>query len=479
MLMSFYFVFVENLLNLIDSDLCGHLESEEISCQLYGMRWSRLLLSREFRSMENQVLRIWDFLFLFSLGSASCKELNTLAPSNETPGRYGHSPQKEFSAVGAGLSKAKGGDSPHSALNRMDSGGSEASKSGVKGSDRGYEGLAVLPGIQACTLDYNTSTSMETKSVAAGEGHSLKWNMIPHTNILAPLQFLMVSMLVFIREDLLDSDNNIMMAHLMRYPDTDEIQHILDRAYLMSRGEFRVEPHVVVPRQRKRDIVFKNLQKIGKFGSKVTKSIRLGGTLVGAPNVQSAPSTPLQPADVTVTAAPKTSPRPGGADNPPADNQDGKFEMEMNAGLFSPTILSKMHSEGTESEELKFYRKLAALLSAEGDSLVSAASLASFYVDRKKYYDDVYNDESSSSDENVDDGPVVRKRAAALPPPTIDKTAAANRLRALADVIEGTKTLEDLEKACNPVPRVESKDSVVGGASLVEEVSLPDYASHI
>lgn len=53
----------ENLLRHNDPELCDFLESQFIQAQLYGMRWARLLLGREFTVTERQVLRIWDYLF--------------------------------------------------------------------------------------------------------------------------------------------------------------------------------------------------------------------------------------------------------------------------------------------------------------------------------------------------------------------------------------------------------------------------------
>ena len=48
---------------MLDSELCAHLEECHVSSQLYGLRWSRLLLGREFSMDGEQVYRLWDFLF--------------------------------------------------------------------------------------------------------------------------------------------------------------------------------------------------------------------------------------------------------------------------------------------------------------------------------------------------------------------------------------------------------------------------------
>ena len=54
---------VENLLRHNDPELCDFLEGQCIQAQLYGMRWARLMLGREFSVTNSQVLRIWDYLF--------------------------------------------------------------------------------------------------------------------------------------------------------------------------------------------------------------------------------------------------------------------------------------------------------------------------------------------------------------------------------------------------------------------------------
>jgi hypothetical protein len=59
----------ENLLRHNDPELCDFLEAQFIQSQLYGMRWARLMLGREFSITDSQVLRIWDYIF------ASCIHL--------------------------------------------------------------------------------------------------------------------------------------------------------------------------------------------------------------------------------------------------------------------------------------------------------------------------------------------------------------------------------------------------------------------
>ncbi len=53
----------EHFLSQLDPDLCMHLESCSIPGQLYGMRWCRLLFSREFPVTHTHCLKIWDYIF--------------------------------------------------------------------------------------------------------------------------------------------------------------------------------------------------------------------------------------------------------------------------------------------------------------------------------------------------------------------------------------------------------------------------------
>lgn len=414
----------------VDADLCEHLESEEISCQLYGMRWGRLLLSREFRSMEMQVLRIWDFLFTCpsgastQLSSAKSKSPARITKSSTESKKLYHTITKGNSSGGSGSFK---GDV-----------GVDGAKDVEHTGPVSEEEKVLLPKLVACTLD-----SSSNKAAADGkiDMSSLKWTPLPWDSILAPLQFVMVAMLVTIRTELLDSDNNMLMALLMRYPDTGDVNKILNLAHQMSLGLVRIDPKVVIKRQKKRDIMFKNFQMIG---SKVSKSIRRN-TTVASSTSQSAPGTPLlDETHHTNASVPKTSPRAGLAEHTSAPASEPGFEMEMNTGLFSPSIPMKKPTKKEESKAMLAYKKIVSLLTAEGEALLSAASLAEIYTNRVKCYDDVYQ-ESSSSDEDITNKDVVRKKAEPPPPPTFDRSSISNRLRGLADVIDGKITLEQYE----------------------------------
>jgi hypothetical protein len=53
----------EHFLRDLDPVLCKHLEDNFIPAQLYGMRWSRLLLGREFPVSHSHCLKLWDYMF--------------------------------------------------------------------------------------------------------------------------------------------------------------------------------------------------------------------------------------------------------------------------------------------------------------------------------------------------------------------------------------------------------------------------------
>jgi hypothetical protein len=83
-----YLSIIENLLRSIDSDLCDYLENLDIPYQLFGMRWSRLLLSREFKSIDKHVLPIWDYIFYScsrNIRNPTQNEINRLSLSHAAP----------------------------------------------------------------------------------------------------------------------------------------------------------------------------------------------------------------------------------------------------------------------------------------------------------------------------------------------------------------------------------------------------------
>jgi hypothetical protein len=103
----------EHMLRGLDPPLCRHLEENFIQAQLYGMRWSRLLLGREFELTEASLLKIWDYMFAcifdaeLSLRSGAVKsggaQPNSLA---HTSLKKQHSSQRDAKTVSQGHSSA-------------------------------------------------------------------------------------------------------------------------------------------------------------------------------------------------------------------------------------------------------------------------------------------------------------------------------------------------------------------------------------
>lgn len=63
---------VEHYLRMLDSELCHHLEECHISAQIYGLRWCRLLLGREFTSENALLFKLWDFMFACCYEAETC-----------------------------------------------------------------------------------------------------------------------------------------------------------------------------------------------------------------------------------------------------------------------------------------------------------------------------------------------------------------------------------------------------------------------
>jgi hypothetical protein len=64
------------MLRGLDPELCGHLEDNYIQAQLYGMRWARLLLGREFQCNDRGLLRLWDYMFACVLDYSMAHQVN-------------------------------------------------------------------------------------------------------------------------------------------------------------------------------------------------------------------------------------------------------------------------------------------------------------------------------------------------------------------------------------------------------------------
>jgi TBC1 domain family protein 5 len=76
--LSGFVYYIDHLLREIDSVLFHYLDRQAIQAQLYGMRWSRLMLGREFEVTDSQVLKIWDYIFACCLKTPRAKAFDPL-----------------------------------------------------------------------------------------------------------------------------------------------------------------------------------------------------------------------------------------------------------------------------------------------------------------------------------------------------------------------------------------------------------------
>jgi hypothetical protein len=165
----------EHYLQLLDPVLAAHLEENYIQSQLYGLRWSRLLLGREFTlAGGNQMFRLWDFMF------ASCYDA-------------------EF----------------NSAEDLLD----DSAPPNV------YSVLANTR-IQGYKMYHNVNKRTN------------KTDRITYvcTPLLAALADCMLAMMIQVREQLLEGDSSIVMATLMRYPEQVSVLPVIECADMIRRG---------------------------------------------------------------------------------------------------------------------------------------------------------------------------------------------------------------------------------------------------
>jgi hypothetical protein len=82
-----YCILLEHYLRILDPKLSHHLEENYIQSQLYGLRWSRLLLGREFTLVNHNMLKLWDFMFASSF-DAENNTLDSLLDDSVPPNVY-------------------------------------------------------------------------------------------------------------------------------------------------------------------------------------------------------------------------------------------------------------------------------------------------------------------------------------------------------------------------------------------------------
>eukprot|EP01031_Cornospumella_fuschlensis_P023238 gene23238-28224_t len=73
----------EHYLRILDPALAQHIEDVYIQAQLYGLRWARLLLAREFDVTHAQLLSVWDYMFASVYDTTAY--INNYALTHPTP----------------------------------------------------------------------------------------------------------------------------------------------------------------------------------------------------------------------------------------------------------------------------------------------------------------------------------------------------------------------------------------------------------
>lgn len=182
----------EHYLRMLDPALCTHLEECFVQAQLYGLRWSRLMLGREFSVADAQVYRIWDYIFA-CCHDAECFSYDALLDSDDAPPNI-------YSVL---ASTRISGHTQSSNLERRQ----KAAEKFATTQDEAFSPTAF-----AATLPQYVCTPM-----------------------LGALADLMLAMLLHIRETLINSDATAVMGYLMRYPQQDSVMPIIDCCDLIRR----------------------------------------------------------------------------------------------------------------------------------------------------------------------------------------------------------------------------------------------------
>lgn len=147
--------------------------------QLYGLRWTRLMLGREFPVTHSHVFRLWDFMF------ASCYDAE-----------FSHEVAKK----------------------------------------KQYQDEDSLPNVyslyaNAVVRGYHRDTNAIAKKQSNG---SIKLTYVT-TPLLGALGDFMLAMLIQIRDELLQSDSNSVIAYVMRYPQRDSVTQLVECADMIRR----------------------------------------------------------------------------------------------------------------------------------------------------------------------------------------------------------------------------------------------------
>jgi len=188
----------EHYLRNLDPQLCTHLEEQHVAAQLYGMRWSRLLLGREFSAEGGELFRLWDYLF------ACCFEAENSPPDpllDCKPNYYSVLAAVRVSRFGRHANQER----------------------------RQVSSLGIINNPAA-----NESAGPDVPAYVC-------------TPLLGALGDVMLAMLLQIREQLVSSDASSLLSYLMHYPETEPVARILELAYMIKCGTYNAKEKAAPP----------------------------------------------------------------------------------------------------------------------------------------------------------------------------------------------------------------------------------------
>lgn len=165
---------IEHYLRILDPMLSQHLEECFVQSQLYGLRWSRLLLGREFSATHSHLFRLWDFMF------ASCYEAENNTNAHQ------------------------------------------------------YEDEDSLPNVYSMFAYTRMNKLLKDCNVGKRKHKDDKVTYVC-TPLLGALGDFMLAMLIQIRTELLESDLNSVIMYVMRYPQRDSVTQLIECADMIRR----------------------------------------------------------------------------------------------------------------------------------------------------------------------------------------------------------------------------------------------------
>lgn len=203
----------EHYLGLIDPSLCQHLEENFVQSQLYGLRWTRLLLGREFPATDAQLFRVWDYMF------ACCYEAEHFSPEDFLDDDM---PPNIYSVL-ASVRIANFHQAQQKARKE-------------KEAEKRRERAAFQDPLRA-------ETDVDSES-EGGEPFRPPPSNYVCTPLLGALGDFMLGMLMQIRDELMATDSTTIFTVLMHFPEQKSIMPIIQYADMIRRGVVFKEAHL-------------------------------------------------------------------------------------------------------------------------------------------------------------------------------------------------------------------------------------------